>query len=236
MLKTGGELTEGITVDKLMKGPVRLNLPVPNKRQLIFWEQIEEKKPFPPVSYPAPLPKTARFVKSGRAEFYKDEDIFIDTGETMPVYKAPFADTENRTANAKYPLSFITRNALYRVHSTHSNNLTLLELQGFKPKVWINPKTAEARKIKEGDLVEVYNSRGKVYGYAVPDPGLHPAAIVFEQGWWSRYLRGGSYNTLTYPWVKTAHVIYFVPGIWEPTTAWNETACDVRKAEGVKHA
>ncbi len=238
MLRTGGPQVVDITVDMLKNGPVRLNLPTPGKRQIMFWEQIEGKKPFPPVSYPAPLPKTARFVKSGRIEFYKDEDVFVDTGETLPLHKDPFADTENRKTGIKdkYKLALITRNALYRVHSTHSNNITLLELQDFKPKVWINPKAAAERGIKEGDLVEAYNDRGKVYGYAVLDPGLHYHVAVFEEGWWSKYLMGTSYNTLTFPWIKAAHVIYFVPGVWEPTTAWNETACEVKKAEGVKNA
>ncbi len=228
------ELTKGITLDRLLKeGAVRLNLPAPNKRQIPFWEQIHEKKPFPPPSFPAPLAKTARFVKSGRIEFYKEEDVFIDFGETLPVHKDPFVDTEykvNPQAKNKYKYAFITRNALYRVHSTHSNNITMLELQDFRPRVWMNPETAKEKGIRPGDLVEVYNDRGKVRGYAVIDPGIHPRVIIFEQGWWSRYLRGDSYNTLTYPWVKAVHLAYFVPGIWEPTTAWNECACDVRKA------
>jgi anaerobic selenocysteine-containing dehydrogenase len=232
MLKTGGDLVEGITLERLLKeGAVRLNIPTPNKRQIPFWEQINQKKPFPPQSFPVPLPKTARFVKSGRIEFYKDEDIFIDFGETLPVHKDPFVDTEyklNPDAK-KYKYVYITRNALYRVHSTHSNNITMLELQDFKPRVWMNPETAKEKDIREGDLVEVYNDRGRVVGYAVLDVGIHPHVIIFEQGWWSRYLKGTSYNTLTYPWVKAIHLAYFVPGIWEPTTAWNEVACDVRK-------
>ena len=232
MLETGGELVEGITLEKLLKGPVRLNLPTPNRRQIPFWEQINLRRPFPPQSFPVPLPKTARFVKSGRIEFYKEEDVFIDLGETLPVHKDPFVDTEHKV-NPKYRFAYVTRNALYRVHSTHSNNITMLELQDFRPKVWMNPATAEEKGIKEGDMVEVYNDRGRVVGYAVLDAGLHPDVIVFEQGWWSRYLRGLSYNSLTYPWVKPTHLAYFVPGIWEPTTAWNETACDVRKVEGM---
>lgn len=227
------ELTKGITLERLLReGAVRLNLPAPNKRQVPFWEQIHEKKPFPPPSFPAPLAKTARFVKSGRIEFYKEEDVFIDFGETLPVHKDPFVDTEYRVnpqAREKYRYAFITRNALYRVHSTHSNNITMLELQDFRPRVWMNPETAREKGIKPGDLVEVYNDRGRVRGYAVIDPGIHPRVIIFEQGWWSRYLRGDSYNTLTFPWVKAVHLAYFVPGIWEPTTAWNECACDVRK-------
>ena len=227
------DLTKGITLERLLKeGAVRLNLPAPNKRQILFWEQIHEKKPFPPPSFPAPLPKTARFVKSGRIEFYKDEDVFIDFGETLPVHKDPFVDTEwkrNPESRNKYRYAFITRNALYRVHSTHSNNITMLELQDFRPRIWMSPETAREKGIKQGDLVEAYNDRGRVRGYAVLDSGIHPSVIIFEQGWWSRYLRGDSYNTLTYPWVKAIHLAYFVPGIWEPTTVWNECACDVRK-------
>lgn len=233
ILENGGELVEGITVDRLMKGPVRLNLPTPNKRQIPFWEQIHEGKPFPPISFPAPIEKTARFVKSGRIEFYKDEDAFIDFGEVLPVHKDVFADTEYKEPNAreKYRFAYITRNSLYRAHSTHSNNITMLELQDFKPRIHINPKAGESNGIKEGDLVKAYNDRGSVYGYAAFESGLHPQAVVFEQGWWSRYLKETSYNSLTFPWIKATHIIYFVPGIWEPTTAWNEAACDVIKVD-----
>ena len=234
MLETGGPLVEGITLDDLFQGPVRMNLPTPNKRQIPFWEQINERRPFPPQSYPLPLEKTARFVKSGRIEFYKDEDVFLDLGEELPVHKDPFEETEyrrNPEARTKYPYVYITRNSLYRVHSTHSNNITMLELQDFKPKIWMNPKTAQEKGIKEGDLVRAYNDRGEVVGYAAFDPGLHPKVIIFVQGWWSRYLRGKSYNTLTFPWVKPTSLAYYAPGTWEPTTKWNEALCDIEKIE-----
>lgn len=232
ILETGGPLVEGITVDKLMEGPIRLNLPAPDKRQVPFWEQIHEGKPFPPVSYPAPLAKTARFVSSGRIEFYKEEDVFIDFGEVLPVHKDMFADTEYKKPGVreKYKFSFITRNSLYRVHSTHSNNITMLELQDFKPLIHMSPQAGEAKGLKDGDLVKAYNDRGEVYGRLALEAGLHPQVVIFDQGWWSRYLKGSSYNSLTFPWVNPTNIIYFVPGIWEPTTAWNEVACDVIKA------
>lgn len=232
ILEKGGPLVAGITVDKLMKGPVRLNLPAPDKRQIPFWEQINQGIPFPPISFPTPLARTARFVKSGRIEFYKDEDVFIDLGETLPVHKEVFADTEyaNPGARDKYKFAYITRNSLYRVHSTHSNNITMLELQDFKPRIHFSPEVGKEKGIKEGELVKAYNDRGFVYGYAVFEEGLHPRVVIHEQGWWSRYLKGSSYNSLTFPWIKASHIIYFVPGVWEPTTAWNEAACDVIKA------
>ena len=47
--------------------------------------------------------------------------------------------------------------------------------------------------------------------------------------WWSRYLAEEGYNSLTFPWIKPLHEIYFVPGIWSPTTVWNECLVDVRR-------
>jgi anaerobic selenocysteine-containing dehydrogenase len=129
----------------------------------------------------------------------------------------------------KYPLRFITRNSLYRVHSTHSNNTWLNELQNDKPKVFLNEEDARDRGIVEGNFVEIFNDRGKVSGYAVVSPSTRKGVLIFEQGWWSRYLRGESYNSLTMPWIKPTHEVYFVPGIWSPNTCWNECLVDVRR-------
>ncbi|NLL18011.1 MAG: molybdopterin-dependent oxidoreductase [Clostridia bacterium] len=233
ILRTGGPPTAGITLERLKKGPVRMWSEGPNNRQVPFYEQFAHKKPFPPLSRPAALPATAQFVKSGRIEFYKDEDPFLRLGEELPVHKPPFAESEYRLlpeAKGKYTFAYITRNSLYRVHSTHSNNIWMNELEDGKAKVFLNPDDAAAKGIKEGDLVEVYNARGLVKGYAVLDPGMSRQMIVFEQGWWARYLKDTSYNSLTYPFIKPTHEVYFVPGMWAPNTAWNECLVDVRKA------
>ena len=232
LLETGGFETKGITLDMLKKGPVRLHSTAPNDRQIPFYEQVHERVPFPPRSYPAPLKATAKFLKSGRIEFYKDEDLFLKTGEHLPVHKETFKETEYKVdpeARKKYRLRYVTKNSLYRVHSTHSNNVWLNELQGNKPKVFLNKADAAERSIRTGDFVEIYNNRGKTKAYAVIDPGCRKGTAIFEQGWWARYLKNESYNSLTMPWIKPLHEIYFVPGIWTPTTAWNECLVDVRR-------
>lgn len=232
ILRTGGPPTAGITLAQLKKGPVRMWSEGPNNRQVPFYEQIAHKIPFPPLSRPAALPATAKFVKSGRIEFYKDEDPFLKLGEALPVHKPPFVDSEYQLlpeAKEKYTFAYITRNSLYRVHSTHSNNIWMNELEDGKAKVFMNPEDAAAKGIRQGDLVEVYNARGLVKGYAVLDPGMSRQMIVFEQGWWARYLKDTSYNSLTYPFIKPTHEVYFVPGMWAPNTAWNECLVDVRK-------
>lgn len=237
LLQTGGPSTAGITLEQLKQGPVRLKSEVPGGRQIPFYDQIQNKKPFPPVSLPAKIEQTAQFVKSGRIEFYKDEDAFLRAGEALPVHKPPFEESEyalNPAVKGKYQFVYITRNAIYRVHSTHSNNIWLNELQDNKPHVWLNPKDCQAKGIKEGDLVELYNDRGKVQAYAIVDPGAGEKVAVFEEGWWSRYLNGASYNSLTYPFIKPTHEVYFVPGMWAPNTAWNECLIDVRKVSEQK--
>ncbi|MDW7726710.1 MAG: molybdopterin-dependent oxidoreductase [Candidatus Methanoperedens sp.] len=232
LLETGGFETRNITLDMVKKGPVRLHSRAPNDRQIPFYEQIHDRVPFPPRSYPVPLEATAQFLKSGRIELYKDEELFIEEGEQLPVYKETFLETEYKqdpASREKYPLHYITKNSLYRVHSTHSNNPWLNELQGDMPKVYLNAEEAKLRSIEHGDMVEIYNNRGKVQGQAVIDPGSLKGSCYFYQGWWSRYLGGGSYNSLIEPWIKPLHEIYFVPGIWSPTTAWNECLVNVRK-------
>ncbi len=232
MLRATGRTTEDMTLEKLKKGPMRLKLNTPQHRQIPFYEEIQHKQPFPPISNPAPLKATAQFVKSGRIEFYKDEDTFIELGETLPVHKRPFEDSEyalNPSVEGKYKFVFITRNSLYRIHSTHSNNIWMNELQDHKPKVFLNPDDAKEKGIKDGDKVELYNDRGRVTAFASIDPGTGKNVATFVQGWWDRYLDNESYNTLTYPFIKPTHEIYFVPGIWAPNTCWNECLIDVRK-------
>jgi anaerobic selenocysteine-containing dehydrogenase len=232
VLAKGGPEVEGTTLDMLKKGPVRLHSPAPGDRQIPFWKQVHERVPFPPRSYPAPLAATAKFLRSGRIEFYKDEDLFLEMKEQLPVHKETFADTEYKvdpSVRDKYKLRYVTKNSLYRVHSTHSNNVWLNELQEHMPKVFLNENDAQERSIKTGDLVEIYNNRGKTTCYAVIDPGCSQGTAIFEQGWWARYLKNESYNSLTMPWIKPTHEVFFVPGIWSPNTAWNECLVDVRR-------
>ncbi|MDR1082633.1 MAG: molybdopterin-dependent oxidoreductase [Coriobacteriales bacterium] len=234
LLETGGTEVEGITLEHLREGPVKLRHSNPGDKRIPFYDQIHHKVPFPPQSFPEKIETTAQFVKSGRIEFYKDEDTFIKLGEALPVHKPPFEESEyalDPTIRDRYTFAYLSRNSIHRVHSTHSNNRTLLELQNEKPKAFINPTIAAEKNIEAGDEVEVYNDRGSVTGFAVLDPGIRSNVVIFEEGWWSAYT-GNSYNTLIYPHIKPTHEVYFVPQMWSPNTNWNECLCDVRKAVG----
>ncbi|MCL1917681.1 MAG: molybdopterin-dependent oxidoreductase [Peptococcaceae bacterium] len=235
ILKNGGAITEGITLEQLREGPVKMKNTSKNSvdgKKIPFYEQIHERKPFPPQSFPEPIARTAQFLKSGRIQFYRDERPFIQLNEQLPIHKEPFEDTEYKikpAARREFPYAYITTNSIHRIHSTHSNNLVFRELQDDRAKVKMNPQDAKEKRIKDGDYVKVFNDRGEVYGDVVLDPGIQAGSIIFEQGWWSRYTGGSSYNSLIYPFINPTHEVYHVPQMWSPNTSWNECLCDVRK-------
>lgn len=234
LLENGGETIDHITVEDLKAGPCKLAHSNPGEKKIPFWEQIHEGLPFPTVSRPNALDVTAKFVKSGRIEFYKDEDRFLEMGEQLPCYKPAFEDTEyaaDPEAREKYPFAYLTRNSLFRVHATYCNNPFMLELQNDTPKVFMNPDDAEKKGLSQGDVVEVFNSRGKVNGALIVDPGMYPGQVIFDMGWWSRYTGDESYNSLIFPWINPIHEIYYVSSVWSPNMAWNERVCDVRLLE-----
>ncbi len=234
LLENGGPTINHLTAAELAAGPGKLAHANPGEKKIPFYEQIHDGMPFPTVSRPNDLAATAHFVKSGRIEFYKDEDRFLELGEQLPCYRPAFEDTEyaaDPEAREKYPFAYITRNSLFRVHSTYSNNPFMLELQNNTPKVFMNPGDAKAKGLSQGDVVEVYNARGAINGALVCDPGMYPGQVIFDQGWWSRYTGDESYNSLIYPWINPIHEIYYVSSVWSPNMAWNECVCDVRLLE-----
>ena len=151
MLEAGGGPggpTEGITLEQLKAGPVRLRVPDPD---VAFKAQIEDMVPFPPRSLPAPLEATAPFVPTGRIEFYKEEQRFRDLGETVPTWKPPFDDdTHDPSA---WPLTLLTPHSKWRIHSSYANNAWLAEIHGGRPEVFISAVDAAARGIVTGDQI-----------------------------------------------------------------------------------
>lgn len=234
LLKEGGPTIDHITLEELREGPGKLAHDNPGEKKIPFWEQVHKGVPFPTLSRPNAIEVTAKFVKSGRIEFYREEDTFLELDEQLPCYKPAYEDTEYKDdpeAREKYPYGYITRNSVFRVHSTYVNNPFMLELQDEMPKVWMNPEDAQSSGVEPGDIVEVYNSRGKVKGALITDTGMHTGQVIFDQGWWSEYTGDDSYNSLIYPWINPTNEVYYVSSVWSPNMAWNECVCNVRLIE-----
>jgi anaerobic dimethyl sulfoxide reductase subunit A len=223
--KPGGP-TEGITLDQLKAGPVRLRVPDPD---IPFLAQIRDLVPFPPRSLPAALEATAAFIPTRRIEFYKEEQRFRDLGEQVPTYKPPFDDGVHDPA--KWPLALLTPHSKWRIHSSYANNAWLAELHGGRPEVFISPADAAARGIATGDPIRVFNTRGAVEAWAHVTPAEQPGSVTLYEGWWPRQFRKGKgVNELTSSAVNPIHEVHFVGNMWAPSTGWKDCRCQVEKA------
>lgn len=217
--------TEGITLEDLQAGPMRLKVPDPD---VAFVRQVEELAPFPPRSLPAPLEATAVFIPTRRAEFYKEEDRFLELGEAVPTWKPPHDDEVHDPA--EYPIALLSPHSKWRIHSSYANVAWLNEITGGRAPVLLSPATAAERGVGEGDLVELRNSRGSVRAWAHVTPAARPGTATLFEGWWSSQLGGGkSVNELTSSEVNPIHEIHYVANMWCPSTGWKDCRCEVTR-------
>lgn len=225
MILAAGGPAEGITLEQLRQGPVRLGVDDPD---IPFRAQIEGLVPFPPRSLPAALEATKVFVPTGRMEFYKEESRFLERGEAVPTHKEPHDDGVHDPA--KFPLVLLSPHSKWRIHSTYANNAWLEEIHGGKPTVMIHPGDAEARGIGHGDPIEVANGRGRLEAWADVSEAARPGTATLPEGWWPRFFRSGKgVNELTSSAVNPIHEIHFVPNMWSPSTGWKDCRCEVRR-------
>ena len=86
----------------------------------------------------------------------------------------------------------------------------------------INPKDAEARGIKDGDIVEVYSHRGHAVCKCLIDNSIAPGILSIPQGWQRSQFIDGCFRELT-------------NGDMDPfpmTCGFYDSPCNVRKYEG----
>ncbi len=85
----------------------------------------------------------------------------------------------------KYPLHLLSPHATYRKHSQLDNTwiAELYKIKGREP-IRINPKDAKKYGVVNGDLVEVYNGRGKILAGAVVTKDIREGVVAIEEGAW----------------------------------------------------
>lgn len=136
---------------------------------------------------------------SGKIEIYSS--ALKKRGEIPPIpcYTPCFEGPEDEAA-AEYPLQLIGWHIKTHTHSVHDNNEWMDDIEGHS--VWIHPDDAEGRIIKDGDMVCVYNSRGRINVRAHVTERIMPGVVALPQGSWytpdkNGLDRHGNINTLT---------------------------------------
>lgn len=100
----------------------------------------------------------------------------------------------------KYPLQLSGFHYKARTHSTYGN---VDVLKAANPQeMWINPIDAQARGIKDGDRIRIFNDRGEVQINAKVTPRIIPGVVALGEGAWyapdnHRVDHSGCINVLT---------------------------------------
>lgn len=222
------DYTEGKTIEEWMKTGFETS----GVQNMITYEELEEKgywviptdpdwkkypaglKPFydDPEKNPLPSP-------TGKVEFESTnlKKHFPDDPERPPVphwiEKGESHDESLNSGRAKmYPLLICSNHPRWRIHSQHDDITWLREIPTCKvtgsdgyqyEPLWINPKDAEKRGIRSGNVVKIFNERGTVLGGAYVTERIMPGVVYMDHG--ARYDmivpgeldRGGAINTIS---------------------------------------
>jgi len=134
--------------------------------------------------------------------FYGYRNKIIETlyeSNPIPKYIETW-ESANDPLASKYPLQLITTHCKRRAHTQFDNIPWLRELEPHAVKM--NTIDAQARGIQDGDLVRVFNDRGRMIIPARVTERIMPGVVDLPQGAWyspdeNGVDRGGCANTLT---------------------------------------
>jgi len=131
---------------------------------------------------------------SGKIEIFSPtiDSFGYDDCKGHPMWMEPAEWLGNKEITKKYPLHIISAHSRYRLHSQLNNSYLrgLNEVSGREPIV-MNPKDAEERGLKTGDIVRVFNGRGEVLaGVYVNDMVRENVAVLCEGAWYSPEVPG----------------------------------------------
>ena len=143
---------------------------------------------------------------TGRAQLYCENPVpRVDYGqdvsdliekERLPYFKPPGEAWHENPLYKKYPLVFIQEHSRFRTHTQWFNVLMLRELDP-EALAKIIRKDAEERGNRTGDIVEVFNDRGKAVLKAEVNDAMMQGVISIPKGWQREQFIEGCFQELT---------------------------------------
>jgi DMSO reductase family type II enzyme molybdopterin subunit len=123
----------------------------------------EKKEPYPTLTR--------------RLQFYIDHDWYLELDEHLPTHK------DCPTAGGDYPLKITGGHARWSIHSDWVDDSIILSLQRGEPAALISTQDAEARGVRDGDFVELYNDVGNFRVQVIVSPGVRPSQVIIYHAW-----------------------------------------------------
>jgi len=122
--------------------------------------------------------------------------------DPLPQWQAPIQAWPTNPLHDKYPLVYMQEHSRWRVHTTWFDAPWLREVNP-EPYVDISAKDARARRIRQGDYVEVFNDYGKTVAVARVSGKMRPGMVSLPKGWQRFQTRDDTgYSDLTNNWVN----------------------------------
>lgn len=153
------------------------------KPHVAFREQIEKGEPFPTPSGKIEIFST---VLAQVKDWTKTQWGY--SIPAIPKWIEPF-EWLGHEKSRKYPFHLVSPHPRWRTHSIFNNIPWLRET--YQQEVTINASDAARLDIKTGDIVEVWNDRGKVVVPAYVTERCMPGVLVLYEGVWMDLDRNG---------------------------------------------
>ncbi len=112
-----------------------------------------------------------------RMQFYIDHEFYQELGEMLPTHKP------HPKIGGNYPLQLTGGHTRWSIHSAWRDELNLLRLQRGGPSIFIDPKTAEQRGIRDGDSVRVFNDIDSFELQAKISATVKPGQVIVYHAW-----------------------------------------------------
>jgi DMSO reductase family type II enzyme molybdopterin subunit len=126
-------------------------------------DHVIEKKPYPTLSR--------------RIQFYLDQELYLEMGETLPTHKDP------PMAGGKYPLVMSGAHTRWSIHSAWRDDELMLRQQRGEPMMWMSVEDAAARGIRDADRVRVFNDLDAFEIMAKVAPMVRPGEVIVYHAW-----------------------------------------------------
>lgn len=143
----------------------------PGKTITPLTKHVFDKMPYPTLSR--------------RIQFYLDQELYLEMGEELPVHKAP------PTAGGDYPLILTGGHTRWSIHSAWRDDSLMLQQQRGEPVVFLSEPDAEARGVRDGGLVRIFNDLDEFEIMAKVSRSMRKGQITIYHAWENYQFRNG---------------------------------------------